>query len=162
MRSEWLPADKLKVVFTALTEKNRLACLVSLATGLRIGDVLALRTEQFKKQRFTIKEEKTGKSRAVRIPNELYEMCLKQAGRFYVFEGRTDAKKHHTRQAVFKDLRRAAKAFRVAEHVSPHTARKTFAVGYYLKCGKNLKKVQALLNHSSEAVTMIYALADKI
>ena len=86
---------------------------------------------------------------------------LKIAGRYYCFEHRINPKKHRTRQAVFKDLRRSAKAFRVSAHVSTHSLRKIYAVDYFKRNG-NLKKVQKLLNHSSEAVTMLYAMADKI
>ena len=44
-------------------------------------------------------------------------------------------------------------------HVSPHSCRKVWAVEQYHRTG-DLKKVQKLLNHSSEAVTQLYALAD--
>lgn len=160
MRSQWVCGEELDHILAALTPKNRLICEVCLATGLRIGDVLALRTEQVQRAaRFTVKEQKTGKSRLVYLPAALYERLLRQSGRVWVFEGRVDPKKHHTRQAVFKDLRRAAKAFRISAHVSPHSLRKVYAVAYYERT-KDLAKVKKLLNHSSEAVTMIYAMAN--
>lgn len=142
---------------------NRLAIETSLATGLRIGDVLQLRTEQLRKERFTIKEQKTGKSRRVRLPNDLRDDLLRQAGRFYVFEHRLDQRKHRTRQAVWKDLHRAAVLFRLPRSltIAPHTARKIYAVSKYQSSG-SLAKVQQLLNHSDEAVTMLYAMADQI
>lgn len=160
MRSQWICGEELGHVLAALTLPNRLVCEVCLATGLRVGDVLALKTAQLR-NRFTIKEQKTGKSRLVYIPGALLERLLRQAGRVWVFEGRTDPKKHRTRQAVFKDLRRAAKAFRISAHVSPHSLRKVYAVAYFERT-RSLEKVKKLLNHSSEAVTMIYAMADRI
>ena len=61
MRSEWVCGVELWHVLSALTFENRIACEVSLATGLRIGDVLALKTEKVQKMaRFTIKEQKNG------------------------------------------------------------------------------------------------------
>lgn len=162
MRSQWVCGKDLEHVLAALTLPNRLVCEVCLATGLRVGDVLSLKTSQvLKSARFTVKEQKTGKSRLVYLPKSLHERLLSYAGRFWVFEGRTDPKKHRTRQAVFKDLRRAAKAFRVTAHVSPHSLRKVYAVAYFERT-KSLEKVRRLLNHSSEAVTMIYAMADRI
>ena len=141
---------------------NRLAILTSLQTGLRIDDVLHLRTEDLKKDRFTIHEMKTGKSRRIRLTKDLRDDLFAQAGRYFVFEGRIDPKKPRTRQAVYKDLVRAQNAFRVQRiKIRPHSARKIYAVNAYRKCG-DLKKVQQLLNHSSEAVTMLYALADEI
>lgn len=162
MRSQWVCSAELEHVLAALTLPNRLVCEVCLATGLRVGDVLALKTEKVSKSaRFTVKEQKTGKSRLVYLPKSLHERLLLQAGRFWVFEGRTNPKQHRTRQAVFKDLRRAAKAFRVTAHVSPHSLRKCYAVAYFERT-QSLEKVRRLLNHSSEAVTMIYAMADRI
>lgn len=161
IRAEYINNDILSHILAALTPQNRLAILTSLATGLRIGDVLALKSCDLKRDRFTIKEEKTGKSRRIRLPNDLRNDLLSQAGRFYVFEHRNDVQKHRTRQAVYKDIKRAAKLFRVKINVSPHSARKIYAVEKYHKYG-SIKKVQALLNHSNEAVTMVYALADEI
>lgn len=161
MRSQWISNEDIGHILYALTTPNRLACEVSLATGLRINDCLNLKTEQIRKQRFTVREQKTGKSRAVRIPKKLQDEILAQAGSIYAFEGRTNGRKPRTRQAVFKDLQRANKAFRLLVHISPHTMRKIYAVDEYRKDG-DLKRVQRLLNHSDEAVTMLYALADQL
>ena len=161
MRSEWVSKGEVEHILAALSPQNRLACEISMITGFRINDVLALKPEQVKKQRFSIKEQKTGKTRTVRLPKEIVDRCLACSGQHYVFEGRLNGKEHRTRQAVFKDLRRVAKAFRVKENLTPHSMRKVYAVEEYAKHG-DLKKVQRLLNHSSEAVTMLYAMANII
>ena len=161
MRSEWVEPDEVAFILRALTEQNRLACKVSLFTGLRINDVLAIPVEKWKKQRFTIREEKTGKTFRVRLPNTIYSAGLAIAGQHFVFEHRLNGKQHRTRQAVFKDLRRACKLLRIKENVTPHSMRKIYAVEYYNHCG-DIKKVKKILNHSSEAVTMIYAMANVI
>ena len=160
-RSQWVDDDIMKHVLAALMPENRLAIITSLVTGLRIGDVLSLRVSQVRQGRFVITEQKTLKRRAVRLPRQLQYQLLSGAGVVYVFEGRTDATKHRTRQAVYKDIKRAAKAFRVAENLTVHSARKIYAVQEYRK-DMNVERVKKLLNHSDEAVTMIYALADKI
>lgn len=164
MRAEWAPKQTLELLLTAMMPANRLAIRASMATGLRIGDVLAFKTAQVRQQRWTLKEQKTGKVKRVYLPTKLCEDILAQAGRIWAFEGRTDAKKHRTRDAVYKDLRRVATLYRVdgkklVEHISPHSARKVYAVEAYQRSG-SLKKVQQLLNHEDEAVTMLYALAD--
>lgn len=162
LRSDWVPEDTLNYILAALTPPNRLAIITSMATGLRIDDVLHLKTYLLNKDRFTIKEMKTGKSKRVRLPNDLKAQLLAHAGRFYVFENRTDQTKPRTRQAVYKDLKRACKAFRVSGvNVSPHTARKIYSVNAYRRTG-SLARVQDLLNHSSEAVTLLYAMADEL
>ena len=142
---------------------NRLAIETSLATGLRFDDVLHLRSCDLLRDRFTIKERKTGKARRLRLPQQLRDDLLAQAGRWWVFEGRTDPRKPRTRQAVWKDLNRACVLFRISKqlHISPHSARKIYAVSKY-QSGHSLHHVQRLLNHSNEAVTMIYAMADEL
>lgn len=161
MRSEWVNDENIQHVLAALMDENRLACEVCLETGLRIGDVLAIKSEDIlRSERFVIKEEKTGKRRRVYFSQKLREKMISNAGKVFVFEHRTDYTKHRTRQTVFKDLRRAAKAFRVTAHVTPHSLRKMYAVEHFKRTGGNLAKVKELLNHSDEAVTMIYALAD--
>ena len=160
MRSEWISKGDFEHVLAALYPENRLALEVSLATGLRINDVLGLKTAHVRKGRFTVREEKTGKTRRVRLPNELVGRCMATAGHHYVFEHRLNGRKHRTRQAVFKDLRRVAVLFKVKEHLSPHSARKVFAVEEYERTGGDLQRVKRLLNHSDEGVTMLYAMAN--
>ncbi len=161
MRSEWKPKGEIVHILASLYPENRLACEVSMITGLRINDVLALKSEQVKKQKFTVREEKTGKTKKIYLPKEIQDRCISCSGQHYVFEHRLNGRKHRTRQAVFKDLKRVAKAFNVKENITPHSLRKVYAVEEYAKCG-NLKKIQKLLNHSDEAVTMLYAMADVV
>lgn len=160
-RSDWAPGDIMAHILAALTYENRLAITVSLLTGLRIGDVLNMRSRDLLKDRFTITEEKTLKRRTIRIPNKLRDQLQGIAGKIYVFENRLSARKHRTRQAVYKDIKRAAKAFRIKSNISCHTARKIYAVSEYKK-DFSVERVKKLLNHSSEAVTMLYAIADEL
>lgn len=162
MRTDWVPEDSFMHILAALTPPNRLAILVSLTTGLRIDDVLHIKTEQLRKDRFTVREMKTGKSRRIRLSTSLRDDLLRESGRFYVFEHRLDVRRPRTRQAVFKDLKRACVAFRVTGlNIAPHSARKIYSVGQY-KRTCSVEQVQKLLNHSSEAVTMLYAMADEL
>lgn len=161
MRSDWVSDETMGHIMAALMPENRLAIEMSMRYGMRIGDVLATKTEEVKRGAWTYTEEKTGKHRRIRLGESFQQRLLERSGRLYAFPHRLDWKKHRTRQAVYKDIRRAAKAFRVEAHVSPHTARKMYAVSAYKRYG-SMKKVKELLNHSSEAVTMIYALADAI
>ena len=164
MKSDFIPPEMIEHVLYALTPENRLACRVALKTGLRIGDVLNLKTEELKKavdRKYKIKltEQKTNKRKTVSLGKDLTMQLLRECGDIYVFEGRKGKEHHRTRQAVYKDIKRASKAFRVKENLTPHTLRKVYAVRLYKKYG-NIEKVREALNHSNEVVTMIYALAD--
>lgn len=159
MKSRYVDEESLGHVLAALTPVNRVAARIALATGLRINDVLTLHTADVRKGRFSVREQKTGKIRHVRLSNALRDEALAVAGTLYVFPGRSDGRRPRTRQAVYKDLRRAAGLFRLGAHISPHSLRKAYAVKLYKRTG-SLEHVQKMLNHGDVAVTMIYALAD--
>ena len=59
-------------VLAALTPANRLVCRVCVATGLRVGDVVALRTAQLRPQ-FWITEQKTGKHKEIALNEQALE-----------------------------------------------------------------------------------------
>ena len=160
MKTEYLLHREVEHVLAALMPVNRVIMRVCIHTGLRIGDVLALRTAQIG-PRFWITEQKTGKRRIVGLPSDLLADMRKIAGKKYVFEHKNDPERHRTRQAVWKDVKRAAKAFRLPQNVAPHSARKVYAVDLLAKYG-DIAKVQRALNHSGPSVTMIYAMADQL
>ena len=167
-RSSYVEPTSLGLVLAALQPAHRLVFEVMLATGLRVSDVLNIKTAQVKRQRFTVKEQKTGKSRRVLIPRELQLRILRQAGRLYAFEGRYDWRKHRTRQAVWLDCSRCARFFQHGGAVpkgtvSPHSARKVYAVDEYHRTGA-LDAVRQKLNHDPAhvATTLLYALSDKL
>lgn len=157
MKTEYLFEKEVDLVLAALTDTNRLVMRTALRTGLRVGDVLALRPHQLKPH-FWVTEQKTGKKRQVGLPEPLLSDLKKHAGEHWVFPGRNPAR-HHTRQAVWKDVKRAAQAFRLPQNVGPHSARKVYAVELLRKYG-DMERVRRALNHSSETITLIYAMAD--
>ena len=157
MKTEYLLEREVELVLSALTEENRLVMRVCLHTGLRVGDVLELRPAQLKPH-FWVTEQKTGKRRQVGLPEPLLSDLKKAAGREWVFPGR-NPRKHRTRQAVWKDVKRAADAFRIKQNIGTHSARKFYAVELLKKYG-DIERVRRALNHNSETVTLIYALAD--
>jgi integrase len=156
-KTEYLLQKEVDLILAALTPENRLVMRTALATGLRVGDVLALKPERLKPH-FWVTEQKTGKKRQVGLPEPLLSDLKKHAGKHWVFSGR-DPLKHHTRQAVWKDVKRAAKLFRLPQNVAPHSFRKVYAVDLMKRYG-DIDRVRRALNHGSETITMIYALAD--
>ena len=159
MRVDWLSSDEIDLALRLLTPTNRLVMELCITTGLRISDALQIQTSKLK-PRMTVHEAKTGKSRRVVIPAAIYEAMSAQAGRTWVFEGARDPERHRTRQAVWKDVKRAAKAARIPANAGTHTARKIYAVALYRRRG--MAAVQTALNHDDRAVTMVYALADQL
>ena len=109
--------------------------------------------------RFWVTERKTKKRRQIGLPEPLLSDLKKQAGKTWFFESPRTGRPQ-TRQAVWKDVKRAAKALRLPQNIGPHSARKVFAVELLSKYG-DIERVKRALNHSSEAITLIYALADR-
>ena len=157
MTTEYLLDREVELILSALTDTNRLVIRTALVTGLRIGDVLALKPDRLKPH-FWVTEQKTGKPRQVGLPEPLLSDLKNHTGEYWVFPGR-NPRKHHTRQAVWKDVKRAAAAFRLPQNVAPHSFRKVYAVELRKKYG-DIERVMRALNHSSETVTLIYAMAD--
>lgn len=159
MRTDYLLDKEIEQVLGLLTDENRLCMRVALHTGLRVGDVLALRTAQLRPN-FWITEQKTGKRRQVGIPEPLLSDLKAAAGEIWVFPGAVDPAKHRSRQAVWKDVKRAARAARLTVNAAPHSARKVYAVKLLEQYG-DIERVRRALNHGSVEVTLIYAIADK-
>ena len=158
MRTEYLLEKEVELVLDLLTYENRLVMRTLLHTGLRIGDVLQLRPQQLKPN-FWITEQKTGKRRQVGLPEPLLTDLRECADSEWVFPGSKPGK-HRTRQAVWKDVKRAAEAARLTQNVAPHSARKVYAVELMERYG-DIEKVRRALNHKYESVTLIYAMADQ-
>lgn len=159
LRTDWIEHDDMRLVMRLLTPANALAAEVALRTGLRISDVLSIKKEQLEKGcRFTVREQKTKKSRRVYLGENLRERLLQQSGEVYVFEHALDSTRHRTRQAVFKDLKRAAKALRIDANFAPHSMRKIYAVDYFRKHG--LEATQKILGHHYPSTTLIYLLSE--
>ena len=113
------------------------------------------------KPRVTVKEQKTGKGKRITIPAQLLRAIKAQAGEVWAFPGR-DPEKPKTRQAVWKDVKRAAAAMRLPANIGTHTARKIYAVRKLAATGGDLAAVSRALNHSDMAVTLLYAMADHL
>lgn len=168
MRSDWLNEQTANVILGAMQPVNALVLAVSAATGLRVSDVLSIKTDKLQ-QRMTVKELKTGKNKRIYVPSQLLLKMQQQAGRIWVFEHRTNPRYHRTRQAVYKDMKTCADFYKrngtVAKgaQISPHSVRKLAAVNELERTG-SLAAVGKFLNHSKKdkGVTEIYANAEEI
>ena len=158
MTTEYLMRRDMEHVIAALTPGNRLVGRVAVHTGLRVGDVLRIPADKLGTQ-FWVTEQKTGKRRRVNLPKALVDEIKAQAGPEWAFPGARDPGKPRTRQAVWADVKRAARAFRMPQNVGVHSLRKRYAVEQLERSKGNYAKVQRLLNHADIATTMIYAMS---
>ena len=163
LRTTYANRAQLEHVLAALMPTNRLIVRLCMATGLRVSDVLELKTAQLRRRQ-TVRERKTGKTRRITWPAALYDQMQQQAGRIWVFESRCNPTQHRQRQTVWKDIKHAEQVYKrsgvvaVGQNLGTHTARKYAAVEAYRQGG--LAKAQRVLNHSDPLITRIYALSD--
>lgn len=159
MKSDYIKPDVIRLLIHSMSKKSGLALRLCLETGLRIGDALKIRPEDISGRVLTYTAEKTGKSGKKTLSSELIRDLRSISSPDWVFPGRSRSKTGHlTRQAVYLDLKRVCKKLGVEGQISPHTARKSYAVDEYHKHG--LDGVKEELQHSSDAVALLYALSD--
>lgn len=158
MRTYYLNPNLYNKLYSVMQYKNALALRVSLETGLRIDDVLKLAPSDLKGQTIRGQAEKTGKPFRKVLSKDLANRLREVGNKHYIFPHRTDPKKHRTRQAVWKDVKKAAKLLKLGGNIAPHSARKTYAVELFRDSG--IKDVQKELQHDHTDTTLLYAFAD--
>jgi integrase len=158
MRTFYLNPTVYNKMYSVMQYINALALRVSLETGLRIDDVLSLRRQQLQKRTLFGIAKKTKKSFRKVISQDLAKRLTEIQGQYYIFEGRLSPKKHRTRQAVWKDVKKAAQILEINGNIAPHSARKTYSVELFRDGG--LANVKRELQHNDIQTTMLYAFAD--
>lgn len=155
--TEYLIDREVERVLSALMPQNRLIMRMVLRNGMRLSDALEFKTDNLKLAGWYV-EKKTGKRRRFGLDVALLADIRAQAGPEWAFPGR-NGQGHKSRQAVWADVKRAARAFRLRQNVAPHSFRKTYAVKLLAKYG-DIDRVRRNLNHTSTSVTAIYAISD--
>ena len=160
MRSEYIEREVWQALLPAMPYYTALAMLVSLETGLRSGDIVRIRTEDLTEDGFRYIAQKTKKEGFAHCSAELLTALKAGAENGWCFpSGRLGSKNpYRTRQSLWYGVRKAADRAALKAHVSPHSARKTFAVGYYRK--KGIKALQEVLQHGDTNTTNLYAFSD--
>lgn len=166
MRSKYIKKSDIERLRAEVGKEAWLPLEVSLVTGLRIGDVVALKARQIARDAdvYYIRyvAHKTGKAGSARLPEGLGKRLKARNGE-WLFPSPYNGTKcgHITRQAVWGRMKRAAARLGIdGAGVSPHSLRKNFAVA--LRHERGLEAVREALQHSNDAVTRVYAYADTV
>lgn len=138
---------ELEQLRRALSWRDGLACAIMADTGLRVSDVLAIRREQLAPS-MTIREQKTGKLRVVRLSAATYDETLA-----YLRTTESEMVIDCHRSTLWRAIAAAADAYGWS-HVSPHSLRKLFAVEYCARYG--LAATQKELQHKNVETTLRY------
>ncbi len=159
-----LGADEVELLLGALhTPIYRVFCTLLYATGLRLGEALALETTDVDKARgiIRVRKGKGRKERLVMLSPRLYAVlrsywAQERPPAPYLFS--TDKTgRPISRDAIRKAMRIAAKAAGLEQRrITPHLLRHSFAT-HLLENGTDLRTIQVLLGHSNILSTVRYA-----
>lgn len=159
MKSRYLTEDELERLRASMPDDHWRAVAVTLETGMRVGDVVALRRENLDGRRLSFTASKTGKPGECIISEALADELRAHAGPEWLFPSPRKAGKHIWRETVWKRLKRASRASGVAPAgCSPHSMRKVYAVE--LTAREGIRAVQEALQHDRISTTEEYALSD--
>jgi integrase len=157
VKSRYIEETEISKLRLVTEEEAFLPLRLSLETGLRVGDVVALRTSSVKADGIHYTAQKTRKRGVAPISADLRKRLNKRGK--WLFPSPYKCGAHITRQAVWYRIKVAGKRAGVdLNGLSPHTMRKVFAVELYRKQG--FKAVQTALQHNNSATTEIYSFAD--
>lgn len=139
----------------------RTAYIVARHTGMRVGDVVALRPRDLKQKtgEITFRARKTGKLQTVKVSPDIVRLIRQTKDRKWLFPSPYKRGRHITRWALNWQMRdKSAKL--VVPHCSPHSLRKNYAVTAFARYG--LPTVRDRLGHSHDDTTLGYALSDRL
>lgn len=143
------------------SERDYIMFLIGVNTGLRVGDILNIKTEQIlslenkRDKRLTVYEGKTDKKRDISFKNTWEEVYAyaQTVDSEWLFPSRQGNKPISTTQA-YRVLTKCA-WWNDIDGVGTHTMRKTF--GYHMyKMTKDVAQLQSIFNHSSPDITLSY------
>lgn len=157
MKSRFIDKGEVKKLREVSKEEAFLPLLLSLETGLRIGDIVNLKVKDVKPDGIHYTASKTKKKGVAQISATMRKRLPKRGK--WLFPSPYKPDKHLTRQAVWSRIKKAGeRAGLDLEGLSPHTMRKAFAVELYRQ--KGFKAVQEALQHTYASTAEIYAFAD--
>lgn len=147
-RSYGLPETKYEQIRKRLPPRSRIALDIMVETGLRVSDVLMIRSKELRSS-MHIKEKKNGYEHDIRLS----ERTLRAARRY--------ARRHGceylipwSRTTIWRDIRKACDNAGLPR-VSPHGCRKLYARRLYAQ-GYGIADVQRIMGHKSPNATMFY------
>ena len=155
--------EQLIAIKEELKKKGTMPLLLftfGINTSLRISDILSIQVKDVTGNKLYLKEKKTGKRQEIALNKgitDILEGYIKNMKPDdYLFKGRQGGNKPISRQRASQIIKEAVKAIGLnPDRISCHTMRKSRALRIYQQTG-DIALVMKMLNHSSQAVTLMY------
>lgn len=155
--------EKLRNSTELLPEHEKIRCDLILyllyGSGLRVSELISLKTNSFIENKFVRIVGKGGRERIVPIAHQVTQILSNwldiKPESVWVFPS-VNLEKHITRQRVFQIIKQCASLSGIdIAKVSPHVLRHAFAT-HILDHGANLLSVKKMLGHQDISTTEIY------
>ena len=161
-----LPIEDDKKLFEIkeqLKKKGTMSLLLwsfGVNSSLRIGDILNIQVKDVLGDKLYLKEQKTGKRQEIALNKGITDVLdgyiKNMNAEDYLFKGRQGGNKPITRQRASQIIKEAVQAAGMnPDRISCHSMRKSRALRIYRQTG-DIALVMKMLNHSSQAVTLLY------
>lgn len=140
--------------------KHRTLVMLLYSSGLRVGEVVRLRAEDVDPERglLRVRQGKGGKDRYTLLSSKalaaLRTYCEAFRPERWLFPGGRP-NRPYTVRSVQHVVQQCARRAGIANPVTPHTLRHSFAT-HLLESGTDLRYIQELLGHQSSRTTQIY------
>lgn len=150
--------EKMKLELKKQNYRDYMLFVVGINTGLRIGDLLALKVEDVLNSHVAIYEQKTKKWKKFPINANLRrtidEYIQGMGSDDYLFQSRKGENNPISRVQAYRVLNQVAQKLGL-EDIGTHTMRKTFGYHHYQQY-KDIAILQEIFNHSAPSVTLRY------
>ncbi|MFA6215190.1 MAG: site-specific tyrosine recombinase/integron integrase [Patescibacteria group bacterium] len=149
-----------KLLNSAINPKHHLILALMYSAGLRVGEVVKLKTEDIDlaDKIIWVRQGKGGKDRQSLFSDKLFEALNELVGQKnvgeYLFCGQKP-KSHLTTRSAEKIFQKALKSANIKKPASCHSLRHSFAT-HLLENGTDIRYIQQLLGHRSLVTTQIY------
>lgn len=151
-RTKRASREEIDAIKRGLCLRDKLIVDIAVDTGLRISDILSLPAEL--SAEMTVREQKTGKLRTVRLT----PATLGEAEKYTTIEGIEGRLFDVSRSTAWRNISKQARELGL-EHIGPHSFRKTFAREFFVKHG--LIATQKELMHNYPSTTLLYILDEE-
>lgn len=163
IRSKELVSE-IGFILKEMNEKYYVMFRIGVTSGLRISDILNIKSKDIKSNYIQVIEQKTQKNRIFKLNSSTKKLCIEFIEKnnlkdddYIIYSNKKDSNgkmKPISRQQAHHVLKLASNKLNI-EDVGTHTLRKTFGYWHYKQFG-DIAILQDIFNHSAPSITMRY------
>ena len=154
--------DVAAIINNAQNKKHKAMLMLAYSAGLRISEVVTLKTHEIDSKRMTIfisaakgkKDRQVSLSPVLLVMLREYAMEYKPGKKGYLFEG-NEKGSHYSTRSLQEVIQSAKKKAGIMKSGSIHALRHSFAT-HLIEKGTDITMIQKLLGHNDIKTTLIY------